>query len=301
MHDVIILGAGPAGMTAAVYCARKQLSVKLLTVDVGGQALWSDAVENYLGFDYIKGSDLVARFEEHLKKFKVDMIYKTAVSVKDAKDGWAVKDKTGATHKAQTVIITTGKSPRRLGVSGEDTWRGRGVTYCATCDAPLFAGSDVAVVGGGNSGAEATLQLADIASRVFLIETGPHLIADEILQSKIKAHPNVTVLTDATVTGINGNVLVESVDVHVTGKPRRLPVTGIFVEIGLTPNSACVKGLIKLNASGEIMVDRAGRTSRPGIFAAGDVTDEPDKQIIIAAGDGARAALAAYDYLLYMV
>ncbi len=301
MNDVIILGAGPAGMTAAVYCARKQLSVKMLTTDVGGQTLWSGGVENYLGFDYIKGSDLVDKFEEHLKKFAVDMVYKTAVSIADGQDGWAVEDVDGRKHQAHTVIIATGKSPRQLGVTGEDTFRGRGITYCATCDAPLFAAADVAVVGGGNSGAEAALQLADIAAKVYLIEAGPELTADEILENKVYDHKNVEVLTDTAVTGIDGTELVESIDVNVNGRPRRLAVTGVFVEIGLTPNSDIVKGLVKLNATGEIVVDRSGRTSRPGIFAAGDVTDEPDKQIIIAAGDGARAALTAYDYLLYLV
>ncbi len=301
MNDVIILGAGPAGMTAAIYCARKQLNVKVLTTDVGGQTLWSGGIENYLGFDYIKGSDLVDKFEKHLKNFKVDMVYKTAATIVDSRDGWAVEDGDGHKHQAHTIIIATGKSPRQLGVSGEDKFRGRGVTYCATCDAPLFAGSDVAVVGGGNSGVEAALQLADIAAKVYLIESDPELTADEVLEDKVYDHKNVEVLTGTTVTGIDGDILLESLDINADGRPRRLAVTGVFVEIGLTPNSAIVKGLVKLNETGEIVVDRSGRTSRPGIFAAGDVTDEPAKQIIIAAGDGARAALTAYDYLLYLV
>jgi NADH-dependent peroxiredoxin subunit F len=299
VEDVMILGAGPAGMTAAIYCARKQMSVRLLTEDIGGQTLWSAGVENYLGYEFIKGADLADKFQDHLKKFPVEIIYHPVVSIASTGAGFEVTDTTGAKFTARAVIVATGKSPRQLGVTGESDFRGRGVTYCAICDAPLFADQEVAVVGGGNSGVEAAIQLAGIASRVYLVEAEPRLAADEVLVTKLGKSPNVEVLTSTTVTEIHGDVLVTGVTVMLPDRTSRdIPVTGVFIEIGLTPNSACVSGLVKLNQTGEIIVDRAGRTSVAGVFAAGDVTDEPDKQIIIAAGDGARAALTAYDYLI---
>ncbi len=300
MYDVAILGAGPAGITAAVYCARKQLKITLLTENIGGQALWSSAVENYLGYEYISGADLVAKFEEHLKKFPVDIVYQPAVKIAASGKIFKVTGRDGAQYSARAVIVASGKIPRELGAIGENEFRGRGVTYCATCDAPLFAGKDVAVVGGGNSGLEAAIQLIPQSPRVYIIERESKLPADEVYVAKVRSAPNAEILLDSQVVEITGDIMVETARVlnRTTGDERILPVGGIFVEIGLLPNSGPVNGLVDTNKRGEIVVDNAGRTSRSGIFAAGDVTDVPDKQIIVAAGEGAKAALSAYDYLV---
>ncbi len=300
MYDVAILGAGPAGITAAVYCARKQLKIVLLTENIGGQALWSSAVENYLGYEYISGADLVAKFEEHLKKFPVDMIYQPAVKVEASGKIFKITGRDGAQYSARAVIVASGKIPRELGTAGEDEFRGRGVTYCATCDAPLFAGKDVAVVGGSNSGLDAAIQLMSQSPKVYLIELGPKLLADEVYIAKVRSAPNVEILLDSQIVEIAGDVMVETAKVlnRTTGRERELKVGGIFVEIGLLPNSGPAASLVDTNKRGEIVVDNAGRTSRAGVFAAGDVTDVPDKQIIVAAGEGAKAALSAYDFLI---
>lgn len=300
MYDVAIIGAGPAGMTAAVYCARKQLKILILTENIGGQALWSSVVENYLGYEYISGADLVAKFEDHLKKFPIDTFYNPAVKIKAGGRGFEVTDSGGATYKARTVIIASGKMPRMLGAEGEFEFRGKGVTYCATCDAPLFAGQEVAVVGGGNSGLDAAVQLIPIAAKVYIIEYGPKLLADEVYQGKAKKAANVEIMLNSEVVEISGDVMVSQAKVksRKTGEERILAVGGVFIEIGLVPNSGPVAGLVDTNDRGEIIVDNAGRTNRPGVFAAGDVTDVPDKQIIVAAGEGAKAALSAYEYLV---
>lgn len=300
MYDVAIIGAGPAGMTAAVYCARKQLKILLLTENVGGQARWSGVVENYLGYEYISGADLVAKFEDHVKKFPVEMVYQPAIKVELSRKFFNITGRDGPPYSARSVIVASGKIPRELGVAGEEGFRGHGVTYCATCDAPLFAGKDVAVVGGGNSGLDAAVQLIPIAAKVYIIEYGPRLLADEVYVAKARAASNVEILVNSQVVEITGNVMVEAVKVlnRVTGEKRGLAVGGIFVEIGLLPNSGPVAGLVDTNDRGEIIVDNAGRTNRPGVFAAGDVTDVPDKQIIVAAGEGAKAALSAYEYLV---
>lgn len=285
-------------MTAAIYCARKQLSVTVLTEDIGGQTLWSGSVENYLGYEFIKGVDLVARFEDHLKTFKIETIYKKAVSVTPNNPGFTITDTAGTKHGARAVIVATGKSPRMLGVPDEAGFRGKGVTYCATCDAPLFAGMDVAVAGGGNSGLDAAVQLVSLAKKVYLIEAGPRLIADEIMVDRVRQAANAEILMNTTITALKGTAMLESIIVKSKQDIRELSVQGLFVEIGLIPNSGPVKDLVPLNELGEIKVDRVGRTDIAGLFAAGDVTDMPDKQIIVAAGEGAKAALTAYDYLM---
>jgi alkyl hydroperoxide reductase subunit F len=300
MYDVAIIGAGPAGMTAAVYCARKQLKILLLTENIGGQALWSSAIENYLGYEVISGAALVGRFEDHLNKFPIDITYKPAVKTKAAGKNFKITVKDGSEYEARTVIVASGKMPRTLDVPGEFEFRGKGLTYCATCDAPLFAGMDVAVIGGGNSGFDAVVQLVPIASRIFVVEFGPKMLADEVYQTKARQSPKVEFLTDTQVVEITGEAMVDALKVRnrTTGQERILLVKGIFVEIGLLPNSAPAVDLVDITKAGEIKIDNAGRTSRPGVFAAGDVTDVPDKQIIVAAGEGAKAALSAYDYLV---
>lgn len=299
-YDLIILGAGPAGMTAVVYAARKQLDVLVISDDVGGQAMWSSAIENYLGFILIPGTDLVQKFEEHVRKFNVPQEYTCAKRVSTTGDIFQVDTEDGRTFHARAVVVATGKSPRLLEVPGEKEFMGRGVVYCATCDGPLFADKTVAVVGGGNSGLDAVVQLMKICPKVYLIDVEPKLRADEIMIRQARAASNVEILTRTSVNEIVGTdfvnaIQVENVDTHAS---KRLDVEGVFVEVGLAPNSGCVKELVRLNPIGEIPVDCAARTGIPGLYAAGDVTDVPEKQIIIAAGDGAKAALGAYSYIV---
>ncbi len=300
MRDVAIIGGGPAGMTAGIYCARKQLDVIMLTENIGGQTLWSSAVENYLGFEYISGTALVDKFEDHLKKFPIEIIFKQVTKVIPANPGYELTDHDGETYRARAVIVASGKVPRELDVPGESDYRGKGITYCATCDAPLFSGRDVVVVGGGNSGLGAAIQLLSIASKIYVVEFEPKLLADEAFQTKIRGAAKAEILTNTQVTTITGDTMVTAATVknRSTGEERVLAAQGIFVEIGLNPNSSCVSGLVEMNKAMEVKVDNAGRTQRAGVFAAGDVTDVPEKQIIVAAGEGAKAALSAYDYLI---
>lgn len=298
--DLIILGAGPAGMTAGVYAARKQLDCLILTGDVGGQATWSSGIENYLGYVYITGAELVQKFEEHLRAFQVTLEYARAARLEHGNGAFKVQVEDGRVFGARAVIVATGKSPRLLGVPGEKEFQGKGVTYCSTCDGPIFAGMDVLVVGGGNSGLDSVVQLMKICPRVYLVEQDTRLHGDEILQKRMAESGNVEVLTGTDVVEIHGDGFVNGVTVRSreTGETRVLEVKGVFVEIGLVPNTQFISGLIALNKYGEIPVDCGARTGVPGLFAAGDVTDVPEKQIICAAGDGAKAALGAYSYLV---
>lgn len=299
MHDLIILGAGPAGMIAGVYAVRKQLDTLVITDNIGGQTTWSSEIENYLGFIYITGPELVEKFENHIRFFNLRVEYAICTRLSRAEDHFKVETNTLRDFYARTVVVATGKSPRMLDIPGEKEFRGRGVAYCSTCDAPIFAGMEVAVVGGGNSGADAVMQLMKITPKVYWMEATDQIRADEIYKQKISRAHNVEVLTDTVPIQICGDVMVTGITVQNvrTGDTRDLDVRGVFVEIGLAPNTGFIDGLVKLNMWGEIPVDCAAKTKVPGLFAAGDVTDVPEKQIIIAAGDGAKAALAAYSYL----
>jgi alkyl hydroperoxide reductase subunit F len=300
MPDLVIIGAGPAGMTAAIYAARKQLDVLVISLDVGGQTILSSAVENYLGYIYMSGVELVQKFEEHLKQFNLKVEYDTVSSLARTDNQFEVRTEGGKTYQAKAVIIASGKSSKELNIPGEKRFIGRGVTYCATCDAPLFRNMDVAVIGGGNSGLDATIQLTKIASKIYLIEYNPALKADEVFQTQARAAPNVEILTNTQTMEIKGDEMVKAIVVknRGTGQIREIPVKGVFIEIGLKPNVGFVPKELELNQWDEIKVDHGCRTNIPGLFAAGDVTDVPEKQIIIAAGEGSKAALSAYDYLL---
>lgn len=299
-YDLIILGAGPAGMTAGVYAARKQLDTLVLTENIGGQATWSSGIENYLGYIFVTGTELVQKFEEHVRTFDVKIEYTRVTKLSQIDDGFRVDTSDGRAFTSQAVVVATGKTPRLLDVPGEREFTGRGVTYCATCDGPLFSGMDVAVVGGGNSGLDAVVQLMKICPKVYLIEVMDELRADEILRERAKAAGNVEILTKTAVTKIYGNMMVDGITVRnlESGQTRDIPVKGVFVEVGLAPSNDFIKDLVRLNKHGEIPVDCAAQTGIPGLFAAGDVTDVPEKQIICAAGDGAKAALGAYSYLV---
>jgi alkyl hydroperoxide reductase subunit F len=296
VYDLIIVGAGPAGITAGVYAARKRMHLLMITADIGGQASLSWDVENYLGYQFITGQELVEKFKEHLQKFDVEVRENEKATMVE-KSGALVKIKTDkGDYITKTAVVASGRRPRKLGIQGEDTFKNKGVTYCATCDAPLFAGMDVAVIGGGNAGLDATLQLIKIAKRIYLIEATPKLSADRIMIQKAKESGKVVFYTGTKIKRIYGDHLVQGIEIEKDGKTESLPVGGIFVEIGSTPASDFVAA-VKKNAGGEIMVNCSCETNIPGIFAAGDVTNVPAKQIIVACGEGAKATLAAFDYV----
>lgn len=297
MYDLIIAGAGPAGITAAIYAARKRLNLLVVTKDIGGQAALSADVENYTGYQYITGFELAKKFEEHMKEFGIEVKEGEEV-IGVEKAGGTVEVKTDrGTYESKTLIIASGARPRTLNVPGEKEFKGRGVTYCATCDAPLFADMDVAVIGGGNSALDATLQLMRIANKIYLININPRLGGDEVMREKVERSDKVTVLNNTKTLEILGDKMVTGLRIEKDKEQEILNVRGVFVEIGYVPNSDFAAKALKLNERGEIVVDDNNRTNVPGIFAAGDVTNVLQKQIIIAAGEGAKAALSTYEYL----
>jgi alkyl hydroperoxide reductase subunit F len=300
MYDLIIIGAGPAGMTAGVYAARQKEETLLLAKEVGGQVNWTLGIENYMGYQFIEGVELIAKFEEQVRKFPIDI--KTGREVKSLikvhGGGFEVGDAEGARYTGRTVIICSGKRPRMLGVPGEERLRGKGVTYCSVCDGPLFADMDVAVIGGGNSAMEAAIDMSKIASRVHLVSLTP-LTGDHVLREKVAEAANIDVATEHETLEVTGNGFVSGVRVKDLkgGSEKVLQVEGVFVEIGLIPNSDFVRDLLTLNELGEIMINCSCETGIPGLYAAGDVTSVPAKQIVVAAGDGAKAALQAHLFL----
>jgi NADH-dependent peroxiredoxin subunit F len=299
MYELIIIGGGPAGMTAAVYAARKKINALMLTKDIGGQVMWTSSIENYMGYQLVEGMELMDKFEQQLRQFPIERRDGEEVtSITRRPDGFEVTTRSGQKFQSQAIIVATGKTPRRLGVPGEDGLVGRGVSFCAVCDGPVFSGVKVAVVGGGNSALEAIDDLLKIAEKVFSIsEVG--FTGDAVLVDRVKDNPRLTVFPNDRVIEIKGKDSVESILVKkvTTGQNIGLEVKGIFVEIGLIPNSALVKNVAGLNSINEIEVDCKTATDVPGLFAAGDVTDSPEKQITIAAGEGAKAALQAQRYL----
>ncbi len=304
-YDVLIVGGGPAGSAAAVYAARKGIRTGILAERFGGQVMDTVGIENFISVQETEGPKLVAQLEQHVKSYDVDIMnLQRAESLTPASQpgGYAeLRTASGATLKAKSIIISTGARWRELNVPGEQEYRGKGVAYCPHCDGPLFKGKRVAVVGGGNSGVEAAIDLAGIVGHVTLIEFGPELRADAVLQRKLASLPNVVILKNAqtmTVLGdgnkVNGLVYKN----RETGDDIHLELEGIFVQIGLLPNTDWLKDTLDLSKMGEIEVDSHGQTSVPGVFAAGDCTTVPYKQIIIAMGEGAKASLGAFDYLI---
>ncbi len=301
LYDFIIIGAGPAGMTAAVYAARKKLDILVISKDVGGQPLLTSGIENYMGYQYVTGPELMRKFEEQVKQFPVALLIDEKASNLTTDDkGFIVSTTTDKKFKSRSVIIASGKRPRPLNVPGEKELVGRGVSYCATCDAPLFGEMDVAVIGGGNSALTAVIDLLKYAGRIYLIEVMPTLTADLTLIERAKKSDKVEFYPGHLVKEIRGTDRVENIVISSKdgGEDKTLSVSGVLVEIGLIPNSEFAKGLVKLNHLQEIAVDCECKTSVEGIFAAGDVTNVPEKQIIVAAGEGAKAALSTYNYLL---
>lgn len=296
MYDLVIIGAGPAGITASVYAARKRMDFLVITRDIGGQATLSSDIENYTGYQFITGPELVGKFREHLNQFGVK-IREGEVVTSVRKGGEVVRIETErGKYEAKAAIIASGRIPRKLGVEGEEEFKNRGVTYCATCDAPLFAGMEVAVVGGGNSALDAILQLIKIASKIYLIDVAPQLRADPVMVEKAKNSGKVVIYHKTKVEKIYGENFVRGMRISRKGKREDLAVEGVFVEIGSLPASDFIKDVEK-NERGEITVNCKCETSTPGIFAAGDVTNVFAKQIIVACGEGSKAALAAFEYL----
>ncbi len=302
LYDVTVVGSGPAAVSAAIYAARKGLNVAMVGVKIGGQVLDTNEIENIIGTVLTTGAKFAETLEKHLKEHEI--AFKEGHLVKeikeDGKDKILVTDD-GKNYKTKTVIVATGAKPRSLNIPGEAEYVGKGVHYCSTCDGPFYKGLDVAVIGGGNSGVEAALDLSGIAKSVTLIEFMPELKADKVLQEKLAEQPNVkTILNSATVK-VNGNEFVESIvyKSRETDEEKTLNVEGMFVEIGLSPRSEVVKDLVEINKIGEIVINPENNsTSVAGIFAAGDVTNIRQKQIIIAMGEGAKAALGAFEYLI---
>ncbi|MFA5156733.1 MAG: FAD-dependent oxidoreductase [Candidatus Omnitrophota bacterium] len=297
MYDLIIIGAGPAGITAAVYAARKRIKQLVISMDIGGQAAWSGDIENYTGYQFISGPELAAKFEEHMRKFEIELKEQETVT-QVLRSGDKILVKTNKTeYAAASVIIASGKRTRELGVPGETEFKNKGLTYCATCDAPLFSGKNVAVIGGGNSALDAAIQLMRIAKHVYIINIAAALTGDAIMQEQVNTSPLVTVINNSQVTAVLGDKMVSAIQIKKEGRIETIPLEGIFVEIGLIPNSEFASSIEK-NQLGEIKVNCRNETSIEGIFAAGDVTDVPEKQIIIAAGEGSKAALSVFRYLI---
>lgn len=299
MYELIIIGGGPAGMTAAVYAARKRINTLLLSKDFGGQVITTAGIENYMGYQYIEGFELTQKFEDQVKQFPIEQKIEqevVALSLRDA--GFEVRMNNGEQYQAKAVIIATGKRPRQLNVPGEDRLKSKGVTYCAVCDGPLFAGMKVAVIGGGNSALEAVGDMVKIAEHVYMVSVTP-LTGDQVLVNKAKGFSNLDIFLEHEVVEIEGSSMVAGMTIRdlKTRDERKLEVSGVFIEIGLIPNSEFAKGVTKLNKIGEIEVNCVCETGTPGLFAAGDVTNVPEKQIVIAAGEGAKATLQAHRYL----
>jgi alkyl hydroperoxide reductase subunit F len=299
MYELMIVGGGPAGMTAAVYAARKKLNALLLAKEIGGQVNWTLGIENYMGYQFIEGPELIRKFEEQVKQFPLDVKAGEGVSsLVRISQGFEAKADSSETYQAKAAIIATGKRPRPLNVPGEEKFRGRGVTYCAICDGPLFSDMKVAVIGGGNSALEAADDMVKIAEHVYLVSL-TSLTGDQILIDKVKGADNLTIFLEHEVMEITGEDFVSGLKIKnlKSKQERELGVSGVFVEIGLIPNSDLVNGVAALNRIGEIEVNCNNETNVPGLFAAGDVTNVPEKQIVVAAGEGAKAALQAHRYL----
>lgn len=298
MYELIVIGAGPAGITAAIYAVRKRISTLVITEDIGGQAALSGDVENYTGYQFISGPELALKFEEHLRRF--DIVLKENEEVRQLNkinDAVQVRTDKGV-YEGKSVIIASGKRSRELGVPGEKEFKNKGLTYCATCDAPIFAGKDVAVIGGGNSALDAAIQLIKIARKIYIINAAGQLTGDPVMRDIVLQSPKASVFNSSHVTAILGEKMVNAIKIKKDNIEETLSVQGVFVEIGLIPNSEFA-GDVERNRYGEIKVSPYNETSIPGIFAAGDVTDVPEKQIVIAAGEGSKAALGVFKYLIH--
>ncbi len=302
VFDVLVVGGGPAGAAAAIYAARKGISTGLLAERFGGQVLDTLAIENFASVPHTEGPQFAAALERHVREYEVDLMnLQRAEALSAGEDGIEIRLAGGATLRSKTVVLATGARWRHLGVPGEDEYRNKGVAYCPHCDGPLFKGKRVAVIGGGNSGVEAAIDLAGIVGHVTLIEFDARLRADEVLQRKLRSLPNVTIIVGARTTEIQGDGQRVSGLVYRdrgSGDEHAVALDGVFIQIGLLPNTEWLQGSLALNGRGEIEVNERGETSLPGVFAAGDCSTVPYKQIVVAMGQGSTAALSAFDHLI---
>ncbi|MCK5706431.1 MAG: FAD-dependent oxidoreductase [Candidatus Aureabacteria bacterium] len=296
MYDLIILGAGPAGITASVYAARKKMDFLVISTDIGGQAARSGDIENYTGYQFVTGPELAIKFEEHMTSFGININMPEKI-IEIRNENNLIKTITEKNeYLSKTLIIATGKRPRELNVNGEKEYKNKGVTYCATCDGPIFSNKDVAIIGGGNSALDASLQMMNISPKVHIINITSDLTGDPVMIEKVTDAENVIIHNNSEVKNIYGDIFVNSIEIKKNGNIEKIKVEGVLVEIGLMPNSEFA-GFLKKNKHEEIIVDCFNKTSIEGVFAAGDVTNVPEKQIIIAAGEGSKALLGAFKYL----
>jgi alkyl hydroperoxide reductase subunit F len=304
-YDMLVVGGGPAGASAAIYAARKGIRTGVVAERFGGQVLDTMAIENFISVPYTEGPKLAATLEQHVKDYDVDVMHLQRATrlVPAAEPGGllTVELANGAALSARSVVLSTGARWRQLGVPGEDRYRNKGVTYCPHCDGPLFKGKRVAVIGGGNSGVEAAIDLAGVTAHVTLLEFDDQLRADDVLQRKLRSLPNVTISVGAMTTEVVGDgskVTGLRYRDRATGEQHEVALDGVFVQIGLLPNTEWLEGVVELSPRSEVEIDERGATSVPGVFAAGDCTTVPFKQIVIAMGAGSTAALSAFDHLI---
>ncbi|MGO4890026.1 alkyl hydroperoxide reductase subunit F [Anaerobacillus sp. MEB173] len=299
-YDVLVVGGGPAGASAAIYASRKGIRTGIVAERFGGQVLDTMTIENFIGTKQTEGQKLAASLEEHVKDYDIDVMNLQRAKSIEKKDLFELELENGAVLKSKSVIISTGARWRNVGVPGEHEFKNKGVAYCPHCDGPLFEGKHVAVIGGGNSGIEAAIDLAGIVKHVTVLEFMPELKADDVLQKRLYSLPNVTVLKNVQTKEITGTDSVNGITYieRDTEVEKHIDLQGVFVQIGLVPNTDWLEGIVKRNRIGEIIVDKHGSTTVPGLFAAGDCTDSAYNQIIISMGSGATAALGAFDYLI---
>lgn len=301
MYDLVIIGGGPAGVSAGIYAARQKLNTLLITKEFGGQvARKAVAIENYPGFGTVSGLELIQKLEKHLRKFKIDIEKEEVAEVKKSGPNFLVITKGKKKFEAKSAIVASGADPRPLKVAGEKEFLGRGVSYCAICDGVFFHQKILAVIGGGNAGFEAAIFLGKIAKKIYILEYGEEVKADKINQEIVKKLKKVEIITNAALREIRGDKFVQEISYQdrKTGQEKILAVEGVFVEIGTQPAVSFLKNLADFNEKNEIIIDpKNNMTKTPGLFAAGDVTDVKWKQIVVAAGDGAKASLSAYSYL----
>jgi len=308
MYDLIIIGGGPAGIAAAIYSARKKLKMLIITDSFGGQSIVSDDIQNWIGERHISGVDLAQKLEDHIRAYEDDIDIEVgkrvrSVEVINDKDNqsrsFEVETEKEKIYKSKAIILAVGGRRRKLKVPGEKKFEGKGVTYCSVCDAPLFKDKAVVVIGGGNAGVEAVVDLLPYAKKIYLLEVDNKLRADQTTQEKIKKEDKVEIIFNADTKKISGEIMVDGLIYEDENeKEQKLAVQGVFVEIGSVPSSEIVRDLVEVDKYGQVKTDfKRATTSQPGIFAAGDVTDDPYKQNNIAVGDGVKAALAAFKYL----
>lgn len=299
MYDLIIIGGGPAGITAGIYAARKKLKTLLITKEWGGQMTKANEIGNWPGAKIISGNDLIKQMSEHLKMFEIEIKESREVIDLDKKgDIFTVRDN-DEQYEAKVVIIATGKIPRTLNIPGEEEFKGKGVSFCATCDAPMFKNKEVAVIGGGNAGFATAIDLLKYAKKIYILEFFPEMKGDPVTKEKLEKSGKVEFILNVAVKEIKGTGFVESLtyEDRKTSKDHEIKVEGVFISIGMMAKAEFAAKLVELNQIGEVVIDKDNYTKTLGLFAAGDISDIKYEQIVIAAGEGAKAALAATDYL----